>query len=166
MFCDPARALPFHLANHAPGAGDDFMNPNYQRLYRMLQAGMRGNDSDTVLCYKHIAADELRKAGYRVSRDTSWVKLSQALRNFAPGCDVPDPRRPQPVICEADRHIIDCMSGQAKDTCMAEMIHLHAVTFRRLRDLGYLEIHARSTPQTLASTLRSFEFAKATNLSA
>ena len=132
-----------------------FMNPNYQRLYRMLQAGMRGNDSDTVLCYKHIAADELRKAGYRVSRDTSWVKLSQALRNFAPGCDAPDPRRPQPVICEADRYIIDCLSGQAKDTCMAEMIHLHAVTFRRLRDLGYREIHARSTPQTLASTLRS-----------
>ena len=131
------------------------MNPNYQRLYRMLQAGMRGNDSDTVLCYKHIAADELRKAGYRVSRDTSWVKLSQALRNIAPGCDAPDPRRPQPVICEADRYIIACMSGQAKDTCMAEMIHLHAVTFRRLRDLGYSEIHARSTPQMLASTLRS-----------
>ena len=132
-----------------------FMNPKYQRLYRMLQAGMRGNDSDTVLCYKHIAADELRKAGYRVSRDTSWVKLSQALRNFAPGCDAPDPRRPQPVICEADRRIIDCLSGQPKDTSMAEMIHLHAVTFRRLRDLGYREIHARSTPQTLASTLRS-----------
>ena len=131
------------------------MNTYYQKLYRMLQAGMRGNDCDTVICYKHQAADELQKAGYRVSRDTSWVKLSQALRNTAPGCDAPDPRRPQPVICEADRYIIACMSGQAKDTCMAEMINLHAVTFRRLRDLGYSEIHARSTPQMLASTLRS-----------
>ena len=131
------------------------MNPHYQLLYRMLQRGMRGNDSDTVLAYKDVAADELRKAGYRVSRDTSWVKLSQALRNFAPGCDAPDPRRPQPVICAADRRIIACMSGQAKDTCTKEMIYLHGVTFRRLRDLGYREIHARSTPQTLASTLRS-----------
>jgi hypothetical protein len=39
---------------------------------------------------------------------------------------------------------------------MAEMIHLHGVTFRRLRDLGYREIHARSTPQTIASTLESY----------
>jgi hypothetical protein len=132
------------------------MNPHYQKLYRMLQAGMRGNDCDTVICYKHQAADELRKAGYRVSRDTSWVKLSQALRNFAPGCDAPDPRRPQPVICEADRRILECMYGKAKDTSMAEMIHLHGVTFRRLRDLGYREIHARSTPQTIASTLESY----------
>ncbi len=121
----------------------------------MLQRGMRGNDSNTVLCYKDIVATELRQAGYRVSRDTSWVKLSQALRNFAPGCDGPDPRRPQPVICEADRYIIACMSGQAKDTSVAGTIHLHAVTFRRLRDLGYREVHARSTPQTLATTLRS-----------
>ncbi len=132
-----------------------FMNTYYQKLYRMLQAGMRGNDCDTVICYKHQAADELRKAGYRVSRDTSWVKLSQALRNFAPGCGAPDPRRPQPVICKADSRIIDCLSGQPKDTSMAEMIHLHGLTFRRLRDLGYREIHARSTPQTLATTLRS-----------
>jgi len=131
------------------------MNSNYQRLYRMLQRGMRGNDSDTVLCYKHIAADELRKAGYRVSRDTSWVKLSQALRNFAPGCDESDPLRPQQAICEADRYIIDCMSGQAKQTCRDEFIHLHALTFRRLRDLGYWEIHARSSGPILATTLRS-----------
>ena len=38
---------------------------------------------------------------------------------------------------------------------MAELIRLHAVTFRRLRDLGYREIHARSNLQTLASTLKS-----------
>jgi hypothetical protein len=116
---------------------------------------MRGNDSNTVLCYKDIVATELRQAGYKVSRDTSWVKLSEALRNFAPGCDAPDPRRPQPVICEADRYIIDCMSGQAKQACRDEFIHLHALTFRRLRDLGYLEIHARSSGPILATTLRS-----------
>ena len=131
------------------------MNQHYQLLYRMLQRGMRGNDSDTVLCYKHLAADELRQAGYRVSHATSWVKLSEALRSFAPGCDAPDPLHPQPAICGADRRIIACLSGQAKDTCLAEIAHLHGVTFRRLRDLGYREIHARSTPQTLASTLRS-----------
>jgi hypothetical protein len=47
------------------------------------------------------------------------------------------------------------MSGQAKDTCREEFIHLHALTFRRLRDLGYLEIHARSSGPILATTLRS-----------
>lgn len=132
------------------------MNQHYQLLYRMLQRGMRGNDSDTVLCYKHLAADELRQAGYRVSHATSWVKLSEALRSFAPGCDAVDPLYPQPAICAADRRIIACLSGQAKDTCRAEIAHLHGVTFRRLRDLGYREVHARSTPQTLASTLRSY----------
>lgn len=118
----------------------------------MLQRGMRGNDSNTVLCYKQLAAEELQKAGYKVTRNSSWVKLSEALRNFAPGCDEPDS---QTAICEADRYIIDRMSGQLKDTRMAELIRLHAVTFRRLRDLGYREIHARSNLQTLASTLKS-----------
>ena len=131
------------------------MNQHYQLLYRMLQRGMRGNDSDTVLCYKHLAADELRQAGYRVSHATSWVKLSEALRSFAPECDAADPLHPQPAICAADRRIIACLSGQAKDTCLAEIAHLHGVTFRRLRDLGYREVHARSTGQLLASTLRS-----------
>jgi hypothetical protein len=116
---------------------------------------MRGNDSNTVLCYKQLTTEVLQKAGYKVTRNTSWVKLSEALRNFAPGCDAPDPRRPQPVICEADRYIIDCMSGQAKQACRDEFIHLHALTFRRLRDLGYLEIHARSSGPILATTLRS-----------
>jgi len=121
----------------------------------MLQRGMRGNDSNTVLCYKQLTTEVLQKAGYKVTHNTSWVKLSEALRNFAPGCDESDPLRPQQAICEADRYIIDCMSGQAKQTCRDEFIHLHALTFRRLRDLGYLEIHARSSGPILATTLRS-----------
>jgi len=116
---------------------------------------MRGNDSNTVLCYKQLTTEVLQKAGYKVTHNTSWVKLSEALRNFAPGCDESDPLRPQQAICEADRYIIDCMSGQAKQTCRDEFIHLHALTFRRLRDLGYLEIHARSSGPILATTLRS-----------
>ena len=93
----------------------------------MLQRGMRGNDCNTVLCYKQLTTEVLQKAGYKVTRHTSWVKLSEALRNFAPGCDEPDPLRPQQAICEADRYIIDCMSGQAKQTCREEFIHLHAL---------------------------------------
>ena len=122
----------------------------------MLQRGMRGNNSNTVLCYRDIVLAELQKAGYKVSRASGWVRLSEALRKFAPGCDKPDPGRTQPAICDEDRRILECMSGKAKDTSMAEMIHLHGVTFRRLRDLGYREIHARSTPQTIASTLESY----------
>jgi hypothetical protein len=118
----------------------------------MLQRGMRGNDSNTVLCYKQLTTEVLQKAGYKVTHNTSWVKLSEALRNFAPGCDESDP---QPAICHDDQRIIDCMSGQAKQTCREEFIHLHALTFRRLRDLGYLEIHARSSGPTLATTLSS-----------
>ncbi len=118
----------------------------------MLQRGMRGNDCNTVLCYKQLTTEVLQKAGYKVTRNTSWVKLSEALRNFAPGCDE---SVPQPAICYDDQRIIDYMSGQAKDTCREEFIHLHALTFRRLRDLGYLEIHARSSGPILATTLRS-----------
>jgi len=118
----------------------------------MLQRGMRGNDCNTVLCYKQLTTEVLQKAGYKVTRNTSWVKLSEALRNFAPGCDESDS---QPAICYDDQRIIDCMSGQAKQTCRAEFIHLHALTFRRLRDLGYLDIHARSSGPILAKTLRS-----------
>jgi hypothetical protein len=132
------------------------MNQKYQGLYRMLQRGMRGNNSNTVLCYRDIVLAELRKAGYKVSRASGWVRLSEALRKFAPGCDKPAPGRTQPAICDEDRRILECMSGKAKDTSMAEMVHLHGVTFRRLRDLGYREIHARSTPQTIASTLESY----------
>jgi hypothetical protein len=114
---------------------------------------MRGNDCNTVLCYKQLTTEVLQKAGYKVTRNTSWVKLSEALRNFAPGCDESDS---QPAICYDDQRIIDCMSGQAKQTCRAEFIHLHALTFRRLRDLGYLDIHARSSGPILAKTLRSY----------
>jgi hypothetical protein len=132
------------------------MNQKYQGLYRMLQRGMRGNNSNTVLCYRDIVLAELQKAGYKVSRASGWVRLSEALRKFAPGCDKPDPGRTQPAICDEDRRILDCMSGKAKDTCIAEMIHLHGVTFRRLRDLGYGEIHARSSGPTLAKTLQTY----------
>jgi hypothetical protein len=31
----------------------------------MLQRGMRGNDSNTVLCYKQLTTEELQKAGYK-----------------------------------------------------------------------------------------------------
>jgi len=54
------------------------------------------------------------------------------------------------------RRVIERMSCQANATCLTELKHLQGVAFRQLRDLGYREIHARSTAHTLQATLRSF----------